>query len=240
MTTTPRIFIFVIGSFEQPCYSDMLKMRKLQFEKHGIPHRILLDGQIPTEYILGPNDRWYEKDPAYPSADMNPHMIRKFLKSLKEIDETQYDFIIRLNASTYVNMEELSKFLSIQPPSMFGGGHVLRQQHRQIETSIIQILSGTCMIFSHDVITYLKTLPLDAPIFEKSYDDVVLSYLVKDKVAKFTHINLVFHTGDNLKPIQKKPAILYRVRHNDRENDIFIWKQLLKRFEDITYSNHEI
>lgn len=235
MATPPRIFIFVIGSFEQPCYRDFLNMRRLQLEKYGIPHRILLDGQIPSDYTLGPNDYWVEKISNYNTSAMNPHMILKFLKGLREIDETQYDFIIRLNASTYVNIEELLKFLKDRPRTMFASGHMLRQQHRQIEQSIIQIISGTCMIFSKDVVGYLKSLPLDLPIFEKSYDDVILSYLIKDKVTMFKHIELVFHTGDKMTQVRKNSAILYRVRHTNRENDIIIWKQLLKLYDGIEY-----
>ncbi len=120
------IFIFVVASFGEPVYYHMIKMRKLQLEKYNIPHRFLFDGPCPSDYSPDENDIFYEKlqepfpiDFTVPYKAINPHMIIKFLKAIKDtsFDPNKYKFILRLNLSTFINFPLLLNKLSTTPTS---------------------------------------------------------------------------------------------------------------------------
>ena len=238
-----RIFICIIGSFELPCYVDMIRMRKLQLKKYKIPHIFLFDGSIPNTYILDPNDRWYEKEvPPWPVENelntrtnaLNPHMILKFLKGVREFDETQYDYIIRVNLSTFINFPKLQKMLDVSKRHHYAGGHCMKfriSDWRPNSYDEFEFISGACMIFSSDVITFFKSFPFTSYILYEHNDDIVLSYLAKLYVNTFNHINMVFLEGGiNYDSIEN---VIYRIKHINRDDDIYVWKKLLKSCDDL-------
>ena len=224
----PRIFVFIIGSFEQPCYGEMLRMRRRQLEHLGIPHLFLLDGVKPADFVLGPHDLWIEKNPAFDAKAMNPHMIVKFLKGVKTIDVSKYDYIVRVNASTYIQFSALFSLLEEWPRVGAAGGFLLTQGIGALRLDRFQFVSGMCMVFSSDVAYYLQGLPLDLDVYNKSYDDVVLSFMIKDIVKSWIHVPFVFYTGDRLKLPRQVDGPFHRVRHPDRAHDIFVWRELLR------------
>lgn len=233
MAASPRIYVFVIGSFEQPCYAEMLRMRRQQMEKLGIHHLFLLDGIKPDDFELGPNDLWIEKNPAFDPKAMNPHMIVKFLKGLRAVDLSKYDFIVRVNASTYIQFSELFSLLATWPRSAVAGGYLLTQGIQSLRLDRFQFVSGMCMIFSSDVAQYLQDLTLDLEIYTKSYDDVILSFMIKDIVKSWIHVPFIFYNGENLRMPRKINRPFHRVRHTDRKNDILVWRELLRLGESI-------
>ena len=158
----------------------------------GIPHLFLLDGVKPDEFELGPHDLWIEKNPAFDSRAMNPHMIVKFLKGLKLINVGDYDYIVRVNASTYIQFSALFSLLEGWPRVGAAGGFLLTQGIQSLRLDRFQFISGMCMVFSSDVAYYLQEVPLDLDVYGKSYDDVVLSFIIKDVVKTWIHVPFVF------------------------------------------------
>jgi len=238
-----RYFVIVIGSFELPCYAEFIRMRKLQLEKYNIPHLFLFDGYIPDSYILGPNDRYYDKE-EQPWPIMNqlntqpnslvPHMILKFLKGIKEFDETKYDYIVRVNLSTFVDFPKFDKFLEKLPRKYFAGGDL--KSFSMTDWKInpydnVEFITGTCMIFSSDVITFFKAFPLTSYILYEQNDDVVLSFISKLYVNNITHIH-VFIIEDINTPTYDE-MIIYRIKHPNRDDDINRWKILLNMCDNI-------
>lgn len=223
-----RIFVFIIGSFEQPCYKDMLYMRRQQLENYGIPHLFVLDGDKPSDYVDGPRDFWVEKNPAFPAKAMNPHMIVKFLKGLRTIDVSQYDYIVRVNASTYIQFSELFSLLGSWPKQGAAGGYLLTQGILALRLDRFQFISGMCMVFSSDVAAHLQGLPLNLDVYAKSYDDVVVSYMIREVVTSWIHVPFVFYTGDRLRLPRALEGPFHRVRHTDRNNDVLVWRELLR------------
>jgi hypothetical protein len=224
----PRIFVFIIGSFEQPCYAEMLRLRRRQLEHLGIPHLFLLDGVKPDDFELGPHDLWIEKNPAFDPKAMNPHMIVKFLKGLRTIDVGEYDYIVRVNASTYIQFSALFSLLEGWPRAAVAGGYLLTQGISALCCERLQFVSGMCIIFSSDVAQYLQSISFDLDVYKKSYDDVVLSFILKNVVKSWIHVPFVFYTGDRLKMPQRIEGTFHRVRHTDRRNDILVWRELLR------------
>ena len=224
----PRIFVFIIGSFEQPCYAEMLRMRRRQLEHLGIPHLFLLDGVKPADFELGPHDLWIEKNPDFNPKAMNPHMTVKFLKGIKTVDVSKYDYIVRVNASTYIQFSALFSLLEGWPRDAAAGGFLLTQGILALRLDRFQFVSGMCMIFSSDVAQHLQGLPLDLDVYNKSYDDVILSFMIKEVVKSWIHVPFVFYTGDRMKLPRQVEGPFHRVRHTDRANDILVWRELLR------------
>ncbi len=206
----------------------MLYMRRQQLERYGIPHLFVLDGDKPSDYVDGPHDIWIEKNPAFPPKAMNPHMIVKFLKGLQMIDVSQYDYIVRVNASTYIQFSALFSLLATWPKQGAAGGYLLTQGILALRLDRFQFISGMCMVFSSDVAAHLQGLPLDLDVYAKSYDDVVLSYIITDKVTSWIHVPFVFYTGDRLRLPRTVEGPFHRVRHTDRNNDVIVWRELLR------------
>jgi hypothetical protein len=238
-----RYFVIVIGSFELPCYAEFVRMRKLQLEKYNIPHLFLFDGDMPDTYKLGPNDRYYDKElPPWPVMNkinsrpnpLVPHMILKFLKGIKEFDETKYDHIVRLNLSTFVDFPKFDILLQKLPKKYFAGGCL--QSFRMTDWKInphdsVEFITGTCMIFSSDVITFFKAFPLSSYILYEQNDDVVLSFISKLYVNTLTHVNTCI--VEHLNTPSPVGHIIYRIKHQNRNDDIIRWKMLLKLCDDI-------
>jgi hypothetical protein len=241
-----RIFVVIIGSFELPCYRDFIRMRKLQLEKYNIPHLFLFDGEIPDDYILDPQDRVYLKEePPWPVMNelntrhgaLNPHMVLKFLKGIREIDDTQYDYILRINLSTFINFPKLINILEIYPKQYFTAGHVMKFQipdWRPNPHDDLEFIAGTCMVFSSDVVGFFKSIPLKSYILYEHNDDVVLSFLAKLYVNTFVPLHVVFLENYSLvNTINVNTGSIYRIKCQDRNYDIKIWKELLKLCDTI-------
>lgn len=203
-------------------------MRRQQLEKLGIPHMFVLDGDRPSDYVDGSRDFWVEKNPAFPAKAMNPHMIVKFLKGLRAVDVSQYDYIVRVNASTYIQFSALFSLLAGWPRQGAAGGYLLTQGISALRLDRFQFISGMCMVFSSDVAAHLQGLPLNLDVYAKSYDDVVLSYMIREVVTSWIHVSFTFYTGDRLRLPRALEGPFHRVRHTDRNNDILVWRELLR------------
>ena len=242
MYSSPRIFVIVIGSFELPVYQSFIALRKAQLVKLGIPHMFIYDDMTPPEYPFDPQtDVCIPKaKPPYPVMNelnsrpnaLNPHMVLKFLKSLQRIDETQYDYILRVNLSTFIHFEALITILKIQPRTKYVGGHMMTfpiADWRLNPVEPTKFISGTCMIFSKDVISMLKTIEYDYYVLYEHNDDLVISYLTNVYTNHLSHVPMVFLENDR-RPSREEihQNALFRVKHySDRLYDIDIWKYLL-------------
>lgn len=238
-----NIFVCVIGSFEIPCYSKFIAMRKAQMNELGIPYMFIYDDITPPEYPFdSKTDICIPKiKPPYPVANelnsrptaLNPHMILKFLKALQTIDESKYDYIIRVNLSTFIHFENLRTILQEASRTKYAGGNTMKfpiANWRANPVDPFEFISGTCMIFSKDVITMLKTIEYEYYILYEHNDDVVLSYLVKLYTEHFHHIPMRFIENDSYPTKEDIHTYsIFRIKHYiNRDRDIDTWKFLLQ------------
>jgi hypothetical protein len=250
---TVRIFMIVIGSFELDCYTKFISMRKDLFKQYNIEHRFVYDDTVPDTYSLDTNDICIPKlTPPYPVTNynnskpnaLNPHMTLKFLKALKQIPIHTYDYVIRLNLSTYINIKKLLKFLELAPREKYAAGYTMCFQIPDWSISPVNpvhFISGTCMIFSRDVVEYFVTLPYDTPVLYEHNDDVVLSHISKELTSKLTHIPMVFLENENY-PSSKQieECMIFRIKHHlDRNKDINHWVYLMSQIDMISIRDRE-
>jgi len=236
-----KIFIFVIASFGDPVYIDLIRLRKLQFKKYNIPHYFLFDEEPPSTYKFDNNDIYIEKEKNSFKTDINPHMnpymVQRFLKGLQLIDETSYDYIIRINISTYINFNQLTKEMDSFSKIQFASAHLINQKlpdwNIYIDKELI-LFSGTCIIFSSDTITYLKKIDIKSEILSKHNDDTVLSHLLSAYINKYNIISVAFLEHNNSYTDADKNKSIIRIKNNiDRRYDILHWIYLLKDIDDL-------
>ena len=233
-----KLFVFIIASFNEPVYIELIKLRKLQLKKLAIPHYFVFDDIPPPEYTTDENDLFFEKvipvKPALVNPHMNPFMITKFLKALKMINESEYDVILRINISTFVDFEKLRFELgSLQRP--YAAAHLIHQTLDNHFNGIykynpLTLLSGTCIAMTSEIITFLKTIDLNLDVLSELNDDTVLSHLIQTFTRNVYNIDMQFLENIYLNEDIGKFS-LFRIKCQDRYDDIVIWKNILKHFE---------
>ena len=232
-----NIFIFIVSSFEENAYKYFIKMRKLQLAKYNIPHRFLFDGPCPEDYKPGPYDVFYEKpQPPFPIPveqiplpEINPHMIIKFMKAIKEsdFDPNQYKHILRINLSTFINFPKLFTLLNTLPTSNCCAAHTADITWK---SKPIKLISGTAQIFTPDFIVWFRdNIDVDNTEIYRSNDDVILSYFADQQQLNIVKIPISFNSKD-------KHSILVRLKTcENRFKDVQSWSWLLEAVDDITY-----
>lgn len=239
----PKIFIFVIASFNEPEYIDFIRLRKLQLQKYGVDHYFLFDDLPPPNYEFDSKDIYIPKEfienkRADINPHMNPYMVIKFLKGLTKINEKEYDYIIRVNLSTFLNIPKLIVKLQDKPRTNFAMSNIIKQILPDWETynnTYLILLSGTCMIMSSDIVGKLKTVKLTSPILYMHNDDTVLSHIIVSYDPVIDNEPMYYLHNEKTCPheIFEKYCV-YRIKNDwDRSIDIKHWKYLLKHIDNI-------
>lgn len=238
-----KYFAFVLASFGDTIYYDFIKMRKLQFLKYNIPNAFLFDDEFPATYTKDENDFFFEKVKSpYPNDDPTwmPHMTIKFLNALPLFDLSEYDFIIKVNLSTFVNFRNLENTMLTLPRShLFAGSLATKFE----ENTLRHALHGGCTIFTYDTIQFLKQR-IDANVKMDHYiythlEDVAISYIVHPYAWPFFYFNMLWFDdrhdyNEQIKHLNK--YYMYRIRHGGRHHDVNLWRILLKKFDQIEYT----
>lgn len=243
--TIPKICIICIASFNEPHFEELIRLRKLQYKKYNIPLYVVYDEIPPDTYIPDDQDiyipKWTCSQKAF-NSPLNPFMIQRFLQTSMYIDLDQYEYIVRVNISTYIHIHNLLTALQSFPRTQFCGGHLVNIHLTDwsfYTGNSTEIVSGTCMIFSQDVYKYVLTLDLDDPLCYSHNDDVILSHYTKQYVKQFHYIPMKFLETDVLCSVEDmRNYCLFRIKHyKDRKCDIIHWKNLLCLIDGIQYKD---
>jgi len=255
-----NIFVFVVASFNDPVYLEFIKLRKQIFKRYGIPHMFVYDitsndydQNILKNHDLyeSETDYFVEKEivqpplsmPSIANPHLNPHMVIKFLKAIRLIDVSKYQFILRVNLSTYINFPLLLNYLNKEdaPTSPFIIGPRLKiklpdSSYPLYRSTVNEFISGTCMIFSPDIIKYLQDYDLtNTTELYIHNDDIVLSHIVKQmNNSVLINIPMVNWCKFKKRSVDLLKSILVRCKdNNDRNQDTKKWKYLMKYVDRI-------
>jgi hypothetical protein len=240
----PTIFVVVIASFNKECYKQMAYMRLVQMEKRNIDYCFLINGDIPEDFSF-PKDKYYH----YPGLSIEKHKneglvtpwaTKAFQETLqilyKEKNLDKYDYILRVNVSTYVDFSKLPWMLQFLPKEGLIAGPLF--------VCLGKIFAnGTAMLFSKDVArAFAFDTVLDEELCETKNDDLVISWSLMDRYflhdlnmfyvwyEHFTEIPTIQEIHKNI----KFETIFFRVK-NEGENrdriDTSIWFHLLNTFQ---------
>lgn len=215
------IFHIVISSF-QPLYLACNEIRRNQFKQYGISYLICFNGKKPDDYVLREDERLLEEE------GMNPHMFIKFKNALREIFDKgmEPDYIIRTNATTFVNYKKLLWVLSYLPKEKCCAGPLMHKNNDQV------FCNGTCIILSRDVALRLAYDNNSTnPIIMNENDDYAISIIARN-YSQLIDINYFYwwvpsitnsFTMDNL--ITKQNHVFLRIQNEFERGtvDILLW-----------------
>lgn len=235
------ISILVVSSFDPLCL-ECNKITRKQSKQYGIPVLFLFNGRIPEGHQLQPDEYVLETD----STDPKPYMFLKFKYALQMIFNSGInpDFILRCNATTFINFKGLNSLFSRMPKEKLVAGPFL------FATGIENIdvyCQGTNIILSSDV---AKCLAYDTnandPAVLTYADDIAIDFLTRDYsykqdlslfTAKYTHYRKIPAIYDL---VIDCTHVFFRVKNDcpqRTEIDLEIWKMLHYLFDTIHFRN---
>ena len=238
------ISILIVSSFDPLCLACN-KITRKQSKQYGIPIIILFNGKIPEGYNLQPDEYVLDTD----SIDPQPYMFLKFKYALQMIfnSGSNPDYILRCNATTFINFKGLNNLFSRMPKEKLVAGPFL------FATGIENIdvyCQGTNIILSSDV---AKRLAYDNnandPAVLTYADDIAIDFLTRDYsykqdlslfTAKYTHYRKIPAIYDL---VIDCTHVFFRVKNDcpqRTEIDLEIWKMLHYLFDVIHFRNDYI
>jgi hypothetical protein len=217
-------------------YFDCIK-NKIAFKEDIDIYNLYND--VELDFIPQPNDIFYKNNTSTKIEDFNPancevkgiyEMFKKFyyfIKNNLKIIE-QYDYIVRCNSSTFINFNKLNKIINELPKENCYAGYMLNHI----------LASGTCNIFSKDVIRKIAETDIEQIPYKNNYDDVAISNLLTETYKIFPVNVDLYNCSINRTPTEEeiKDALnhtIIRVRNNfNRELfDVQIWEMLFKQYQ---------
>lgn len=233
--------ILIVSSFDPLCL-ECNKITRKQSKQYGIPVLFLFNGRIPEGHQLQPDEYVLETD----SIDPKPYMFLKFKYALQMIFNSGInpDFILRCNATTFINFKGLNSLFSRMPKEKLVAGPFL------FATGIENLdvyCQGTNIIFSNDV---AKRLAYDNnandPAVLTYADDIAIDFLTRDYsykqdlslfTAKYTHYRKIPAIYDL---VIDCTHVFFRVKNDCPQRieiDLEIWKMLHYLFDTIHFRN---
>lgn len=139
-------FGVIVVSYDNSLYKDFDALRLKVFNKENIPIFVVYNG--PQNSYLNENEMYVGID------TMNPTMYNKFLLAADHLLKTKwkdFDYIVRVNSSTFLNPRALHKTIQELPNSNCYAGFDLFKKY----------IWGTCIIFDRALLQrIIKNGPL--------------------------------------------------------------------------------
>lgn len=239
-----NVFVVITGSFNLDIYTEMIQLRIKQLRQRNINFHFLINGEVPPTVDLAKHEYTNQDFIDYKNDSFSMiWLVKAFQKVLQDlyskIESEKYDYILRVNASTFVNFDALTLLLDNYLPkeNLFAGRHLWYEK-----TS--SFISGTVLILSKDVAkAYAYETDIDlSKLFNA--EDVAISQLLTDRYV-ITDIFDIFSwiidfssvpSIDELNKRINDNYVFYRVRNDAKTEaerfaiDSFIWHTLYERF----------
>jgi hypothetical protein len=170
----------------------------------------------------------------------NPGLRIKTLKALPIcLTLFEFDYLVRTNMSTVINMKLLKEKLSYLEGKSVYGGHVWNLKWEDSYSGIskeilkkyynMQYVSGTSIILSRDNCVFL--INNQHLLEDNIVDDVAIGSILSHK--QLPNLFLNFQSG----PLKDDNVVFFRFKNeNDRKNDFF---RMIKQYEIIQTLNEE-
>lgn len=222
-------FVFIVTSRDRPEYSVFDSMRRHQLQQLKIPYMFLYNNNNSLDNIDLQDDEWnYRDDRA------NPGMYYKFKHALRCINLSKYDYILRLNSSTFVDFTRLEEFVipGLSKQRCLAGN--IFDFTCEDDKSITHILSGTAIVMSSDVATWFQNTDneFEKDVIYDNPDDIAISTICQE-LGKYRLFELGMFFGwseNDSGDTFSDTTVFYRIKNSDRmKTDIAIWQGLLKK-----------
>ena len=198
---------------------------------------LVLNPNLENDWNYNPEQRLLE---IKGHESYNPGLRIKTLKALQLcLTLFDFDYLVRTNMSTVINMKLLKQKLSYLEGKSVYGGHVWNLQYEDLYSGIskeilakyynIQYVSGTSIILSRDNCVFLASK--QHLLEDNIVDDVAVGVIMKNK--QLPNLFLNFQSG----PLKDENVVFFRFKNEtDRQNDFF---RMIKQYEIIQTLNEE-
>ena len=224
-------------------FKEFDRIKRLYYRNKNINFSFIYNDDIDYNFIADKEDIMYRigipvnyknfLNTSLASAEPGiPMMLQKFLAEIKKPEYLKYDYVIRTNSSSFINIDKLKELLDSQviPPNAYAGFHY------QCNTfpNIPSFISGTFIIISRNVIEVLRNIVIPDNILYQC-DDVALGILIETMCDGIPY-NIPMHFCDlnalsleNTREMVKNNIIL-RIKDGTLErnnpNDLNIWQNI--------------
>lgn len=151
-------------------------------------------------------------------------MFDKFIFTLKQFNNwLNYDYIIRANSSTFINIDKIYKIIQELPNEECYAGYYTYPGTQK------DFVSGTCIIFSKDIIRKLAELPLDHFKYHREDDLIIFDYMNKFNILKtfipmyWYDTNIIPNDEDFYMHMEQYPLLRIKNSTNRDIIDTHIW-----------------
>ena len=232
-----KVFLVIIASFNEPYYTEMVKIRIKQMRDRGISFYFLINGEIPEGIDLQPHEYMIEPVLSVSVLSKNqttPWATKAFQTFLQEFykraDSDTYDYILRLNVSTYVNFQNFVWMLQFIQKERYIGGPFFNLDNKIF-------CNGTAMLFSKDVArAFAYETSLDSEFCRINNDDVVISWSLMDRfpLHDLNYFFLWIERYTDVPDLEefvvriKREHVFFRVKNEAARDkvDAWIWRVL--------------
>ena len=227
------IIFLIISSKNKSCYQEMKRLTSMYMSKYSYNINFFFVESEPNikpqMEIIGNNIFIKDKE------TYSPGIFIKTIKALKYInDNYNYDYLIRTNASSFFNIENMLNYLSSLPKENYAIGFTLNIPKYG------NFLHGTSTIITKDISHYLNQYYNNFDL--KIADDVLISLILKSQnitlnVLDETKIQfLINNIYDESHPklLTEDNILYYRVKNdNNRDIDILYFNFLLQKIYNV-------
>lgn len=194
-----KVLISILGSKKEP-YETILREGAYKTWA-SIPYDNVL---ISPYYSTNGLSYWHGNDLFVVCDDID--YTRKTVEAFNEYLQRDWDFMLRTNISTYVNVPKLYKFLESKHRERYYAGNR--------DETIENVVSGTMMLFSRDVV---ELIAKNRHTIYGNPDDVRIGqFLLSRGITVVEHLDRMDYQDQNLSLIEDPNPnyIFYRLKTN--------------------------
>lgn len=174
----------IVLTYNNPIYNffDCIKRKDLQ--DRNIPHQFVYNDTVMIDLYNETNN-----SVLITSAGIFS-MFNKFIHTIKDSSYNEFDYIVRANSSTFLNFPLLEQFIEKLPKENCYAGYFTQPGTPK------DFVSGTCMIFSKDIINKLQNININY-IPSKEDDLVIFDLMNQFKIPK-TYIPMYWYNNNTI------------------------------------------
>lgn len=243
-----KIIILIISSANEPVYQEMKRLSHIYYQHSkdvlnlDIQYFYMEFREEQSDEVMEEEHTLYVKGA---TESVIPGLYEKTMKSLQYVQSKyEYDFVLRTNLSSFVNVRNVLSYVNTKPRHGFFGGYL-----------VSSFISGTCILFSRDIGHRLTS---DLHYHDMTHDDVLMSSIVRKHgisldgdfidgqqphyMQQFQndgrhhyHVMYLIDGGfcpekiETLSDHEVNNIIFYRVKHPNRVDDVRYFHVLLLR-----------
>jgi len=241
-------FLVVVTTFED-VFTTINEMRRQQCKKYSIPVLFVYNGKKPDSYTLQADEI------VFPMENHAPAMFLKFknvIQLIYNIPNFSPDFIVRVNARTFIDFPRFLNFLPSVPKQNLLAGYLVGKEPERYPMGICMILSkdvaqrfakednvyGQVLWHSDDVTITNAVRPYSKLLDLKEYLTILTSYdgkqgLTESDIPKelpliedWKWLYRIKNGPEKITPVGQPMVLLEKI-------DVKYWKLLLKKSDNL-------